>query len=256
MGSGTARRGRGRIVAGRTGGARGPRYCAPPRIETARVGDLVPPGRVLSPQLLLRLDGSASEGGPILYCAGHLDLLQRPAVAIVGSRKPTERGLKRARQMARSLVESGIVVASGLAMGIDTAALTEALEGGGRIAAVIGTPLDRCSPIGNARLQEIIYRDHLLVSPFEVGSAVHRSNFPARNKVMAALTDATVIIEAGETSGTLHQAAECARIGRLLFLPRSLLTEHRAAWPQKFIEDGAAVVFDDAEEVTSATLAG
>lgn len=161
--------------------------------------------RALDPQQRLRAVGHD------LYCAGDTTILHRQAVAIVGSREASERGVRRAHQMARDLVGAGVVVVSGLAMGIDTEALRIAVGLGGRVAAVIGTPLDRCTPVANARLQEAIYTDHLLVSPFAVGTQVRRANFPERNKVMAALTDGTVIVEAGESSGTLHQAAECAR---------------------------------------------
>jgi predicted Rossmann fold nucleotide-binding protein DprA/Smf involved in DNA uptake len=80
--------------------------------------------------------------------------------------------------------------------------------------------------------QEQIWREHLLISPFPEGRLVFRSNFPQRNRVMAALSDATVIIEAYDTSGTLHQAAECQRLGRWLFIARAVADDPSLTWPQ------------------------
>src|SRR5207247_10097113 len=107
---------------------------------------------------------------------------------------------------------AGIVVVSGLARGVDTEALSAAIAAGGRVIAVIGTPIDKAYPAENKRLQEQIYSEHLLISQFPPGRRVYQSNFPERNKLMAAISDATVIIEAGETSGTLHQAAAWVRV--------------------------------------------
>src|SRR4029077_2549969 len=89
-------------------------------------------------------------------------------------------------------------------------------------------------PAENKRLQEQIYRDHLLISPFASGERVFRANFPERNKLMAALSDATAIIEAGDTSGTLHQAAECVRLGRWLFIAKSVMEDSSLKWPANF----------------------
>ena len=123
---------------------------------------------------------------------------------------------------------------SGLAKGIDTEALSAALSAGGAVAAVIGTPLDRAYPIENASLQEHIAAEHLLISQFASGSRTFRSSFPVRNRLMAALSDATVIIEASDTSGTLHQAAECMKLRRWLFIARSVIEDQTLKWPSKF----------------------
>jgi DNA processing protein len=158
-------------------------------------------------------------------------------VAVVGSRVISERGLARTRRFVAELVEAGVVVASGLAAGIDTAAHQTCIDCGGRTIGVVGTPLDRAYPAENAALQESVYSDHLLVSPFPIGSRVLRSNFPQRNKLMAALSDATVILEAGDTSGSLHQAAECQpnRLDRWLFIAREVVEDTRLTWPRRFL---------------------
>jgi DNA processing protein len=108
------------------------------------------------------------------------------------------------------------------------------------------------SPSENASLQESIWRDHLLISPFQEGRAVHRSNFPQRNRVMAAVSDATVIVEASDTSGTLHQAAECHRLGRWLFIVKAVAEDASLAWPKKFLSYPKVAVLSKTEEIFSA----
>ncbi len=139
------------------------------------------------------------------------------------------------RRLARELAACGITIVSGLARGVDTEALTSAIESGGKTIAVIGTPIDRAYPAENKGLQEKIYREHLLISQFPPGKKVFPSNFPERNKLMAVISDATVIVEASDTSGTLHQAAECVRLNRLLFIAASIMEDPTLRWPQSFI---------------------
>lgn len=196
------------------------------------------------------------EDGPELFYAGRIDLVRRKCVAIVGARKVSVDGAKRARRLARELVEHGIVVVSGLAEGVDTAAHEGALEAGGDTVAVIGTPLDKAYPAFNKRLQERIHREHLLVSPFPVGAAVYKSNFPQRNRTMAAISDATVIIEASDTSGSLHQAAECqpGRLDRWLFIGKSVVDDPNLTWPKRFIGQAfpKARVLNSTEDILAA----
>jgi DNA processing protein len=139
---------------------------------------------------------------------------------------------------------------SGLAKGVDRAAHEGALAAGGKTVAVIGTPLSKAYPIENAHLQEQIYREHLLISPFAEGEAVYKSNFPARNRVMAALSDATAIIEASDTSGTLHQAAECTRLKRWLFISQAIVDDPTVTWPAKFLSYERAVVLTKVSDIT------
>ena len=144
----------------------------------------------------------------LLYYRGAWELSERPSVAIVGSRKASEVGKQRAARIARLMVERDITVVSGLAEGIDTAAHTAALEAGGTTIAVVGTPLHHVYPKTNYLLQERIARDFLLISQvpaLRYDAQDFRQNrlfFPERNVTMSALTQATIIIEAGETSGT------------------------------------------------------
>ena len=138
---------------------------------------------------------------------------------------------------------------SGLAAGVDTAAMTAAMEAKGHVVGVIGTPLDKAYPAANARLQERVYREHLLVSQFAPGTQVRPGNFPTRNKLMAALSDASAIIEASDGSGTLHQADECVRLGRWLFITREMADDRRRKWPAKYARYERLVVVDDALQI-------
>lgn len=181
----------------------------------------------------------------LFYFQGNWALASTPAVAVVGTRKPSEEAIQRARFLARKLVEDGYTVVSGLAEGIDTAAHEAALEAGGQTIAVIGTPLGQVYPKSNTALQERIARDYLLISqvPVERYEAqnykTNRFFFPERNKTMAALTEATVIVEAGETSGTLVQAREALRQKRKLFIMNSCFERTDLTWPRRFEQDGA-----------------
>jgi DNA processing protein len=184
-----------------------------------------------------------------IYYAGDISLVRRRAVAVIGTRDVSEIGRKRANRFARELVEAGIVVVSGLAAGVDAQALGAAMLAGGDVIAVVGTPLDKAYPAQNGELQEQIYRDHLLISQFPLGERTFQSHFPARNRTMAAIADASVIIEAGETSGTLHQATECVRLGRWLGISRSVVEDPRLTWPAKFIGYKKCVVLESTAEL-------
>lgn len=214
-------------------------YRPPASIETA-----------LAMQVLGPLDAVETKyAPPSLHLAGDAALVGRSVrrVAIVGSRDASEAGLRRAAKLARALAEEGVVVVSGLARGIDTAAHEAAVAAGGRTIAVLGTPIDRAYPAENARLQELIAREHLLVSQFPSGHKTYKSDFVKRNRTMALICHASVIVEAGDTSGTLAQAAETQRLGRPLFMMKSVLSMPGITWPARFKASGAYVLEDAAQ---------
>ncbi len=217
-------------------GARRPRYSPPTAQHPYLLPDLLARvGRgALEPKQYEMLRSDAGSDKVQIYYSGQLDLLEAPAVSIVGTRDVSESGWRRAYQLARSLSAAGVTVVSGLAKGVDTAALTSTLDNAGHAVAVIGTPLDKAYPAENAELQQQIYAQHLLISPFRNGATIFKSNFPVRNRVMAAVTDATVIIEASDTSGTLHQASECVKLNRWLFIAQSVLDDRTLKWPERF----------------------
>jgi len=204
----------------------------PPTDELTRVltlDDLISGIRNVTPEQQSRFQSDNR-----LWCVGDASLLRQKCVAIVGTRQVSVEGAARSRRLARELATAGVVVVSGLAKGVDTEALSAAIEAGGRVVAVIGTPIDKAYPAENKHLQEKIYREHLLISQFAPGLRVFPTNFPERNKLMAALSDATAITEAGDTSGTLHQAAECVRLGRWLFICKNVIENPSLTWPEKF----------------------
>jgi DNA processing protein len=184
----------------------------------------------------------------LLYYQGAWEFTETRCVAVVGSRGASEEGLRRASRLARELVDRDFTVVSGLANGIDTAAHTAALDRGGRTIAVIGTPLGENYPKENVELQQRIAQDHLLISQVPVlryAQQDWRQNrlfFPERNVTMSALTEATIIVEAGETSGTLTQATAALAQGRKLFILDSCFQRPEIKWPAKFEAKGAVRV--------------
>lgn len=178
-----------------------------------------------------------------LYMAGDAALLKTGTrVAVVGSRKSSGDGEKRARALVRALVEQGIIVVSGLAEGIDTVAHETAIEAGGRTIAVLGTPLSQAYPSKNRNLLDIIKKDHLAISQFPEGYPTKGENFPRRNRTMALICDATIVVEASEKSGTRHQGWEAIRLGRLVYLLENVVNKPGMTWPKELIAYGAQVL--------------
>lgn len=186
----------------------------------------------------------------LLYYRGWWDLVETPCIAVVGTRNPSKDGVSRAARLTRCLVEDGYTVVSGLAKGIDTTAHTVAIEAGGKTIAVLGTPLSQSYPKSNADLQRRLGDEFLLVSQVPVlnymrakDPRVNRHFFPERNVTMSALTQGTVIVEAGETSGTLYQARAALHQGRKLFILDSCFLRG-LNWPEKLQGQGAIRVTD------------
>ncbi len=182
---------------------------------------------------------------PKLYVSGSMEIpLPRPRVAIIGSRKASPEGLETAGDLGRRFTKKGVVIVSGLAEGIDTAAHTAAIEAKGRTIAVLGTPLDRVYPKKNEELQKKIVAKHLAVSQFPVGYPIQRRNFVLRNRTMALIANASIIVQAGETSGSLHQGWEALRLGRPLFIWKSVIEDPALNWPKRMMRYGALELSD------------
>ena len=183
----------------------------------------------------------------LFYYQGNLDLLSMGLVSIVGSRQASARSLAISRDLVWDLIEDDWYVVSGLARGVDTAVLKAAQDRNTASVAVIGTPLDVYYPPENCELQDHIARHGLLIShvPFyrydRESFASHRSHFPWRNDTMAAISRATVIMEAGDTSGTLTQARSALQQGRPLFIHESCVTRKDLTWPKTYVNRGAIV---------------
>jgi len=180
----------------------------------------------------------------LLYYRGAWELTETRSLAVVGTRQATPEGVARTQRIAREMVARDFTVVSGLAAGIDTAAHTAAIEAGGRTIAVVGTPIGEVYPKENRDLQERIATDFLLISQVPVlryerqNPPQNRLLFPERNITMSALTEGTIIVEAGETSGTLIQARAALHQGRKLFILDSCFRPD-LSWPAKFEKQGA-----------------
>lgn len=187
----------------------------------------------------------------LFYYRGDIGLLDSKCISVVGARECSPDGLKRAAKLARGLAERGYTVVSGLAKGVDTAAMEAAMDvEGGKTIGVIGTPIHEAYPKENGPLQDKVAQRHLLVSqvpfyrhktePFKA----RKFHFPQRNETMAAVSDATVIVEASDTSGSLTQARACIQQGRKLFILNSCFENPNITWPAKYERDGAIRVRD------------
>lgn len=190
---------------------------------------------------------------PLLFVRGTWNEdLDGVSVAVVGTRKASPEGLRRAAHAARKIAKAGITVLSGLAAGIDTAAHAAALDAGGRTAAVMGTGIGRIYPTENRALAErIVSAGGALLSQFLPDQAPTQWTFPMRNVVMSGLSLATLVIEAGATSGAKSQARHALEHGRTVFLPKTLVEEHE--WANRMVTTGAhgvrAIQVDSADEV-------
>lgn len=178
-----------------------------------------------------------------LYVAGDVGLCRGCArVSVIGTREVSPAGLKRTQDLVGMLVDRGVVIVSGLARGVDTCAHRAAIQAGGRTIAVIGTPLGSSYPRENEELQRTIMAEQLAISQFPDGTPAERKNFAIRNKTMALVSHATVIVEAGSGSGTLHHGWEALRLGRPLFLLESLVKRPDLKWPGEMVGYGAQVL--------------
>jgi DNA processing protein len=189
----------------------------------------------------------------LLYFQGNWDITSTRCVAIVGMRRPSEDGTRRAAKLANHFVKADFTVVSGLAHGIDTAAHTAAIAAGGRSIAVLGTPITNCYPPENIELQRRMADEFLVISQVPIVRYSrqtwqgNRLFFPERNVTMSALTEATIIVEAGNTSGTLIQARHALQQKRKLFILDSCFRNPELTWPAQYLERGAIRVseFDE-----------
>ena len=192
----------------------------------------------------------------LLYYQGIWEFSEMPGLAVVGTRRPTEEGILRTERLVREIVRKKYAVVSGLASGIDTVAHLSAIENGGVTIAVVGTPLGECYPSDNKSLQNDIAKNYLLISQVPVLRYAQqpfrykRIFFPERNVTMSALTEGTIIVEAGETSGTRYQADAALAQERRLFILDSCFNDPKITWP-KYYEDQGAIRVRTPEDIWS-----
>ncbi|EMS1846894.1 DNA-protecting protein DprA [Neisseria gonorrhoeae] len=176
---------------------------------------------------------------PVLFLRGNVRLLHKPSAAIVGSRHATPQAMRIAKDFGRALGGKGIPTVSGMASGIDTAAYQGALEAEGGTIAVWGTGIDRIYPPANKNLAYEIAEKGLIVSEFPIGTRPYAGNFPRRNRLIAALSQVTLVVEAALESGSLITAGLAAEMGReVMAVPGSIDNPHSKGC-HKLIKDGA-----------------
>lgn len=187
----------------------------------------------------------------MLYVAGSVLPEDRLAVAIVGTRTPTEEGEKMAYELAAAFAGVGVTVVSGLAMGIDTAAHVGALEGGGRTIAVVGSGLYRVSPWGNRELWEEIQQQGAVVSEYPPHLSVSVKRLMIRNRIQAGLSLGVLVVEAREKGGALVTARHATRYGRRLLAFKWEKEKEEAEGPNVLIAQEGAIAVAGPQEVPS-----
>jgi DNA processing protein len=190
------------------------------------------------PVALLALEDPPS----VLFTLGNVGLLERPAAGVVGSRSATAYGLRVTGALVPGLVRQGIAVVSGLALGIDAAAHHAALDAAGSTIAVLGTGVDVPYPRENERLYRRIEASGLLVSEVLPGTPARPGAFPSRNRLIAALSDVLVVVEAGAKSGALITAQIAGSIGRLVGAVPGPVDVPSSEGTNTLLRDGAQVV--------------
>ncbi len=213
--------------------------------ETAARG-----GRLLTleeseyPERLLHLP----DPPPLLACEGRTALAGLPAVAIVGARNASTHGRRLARDIAGELAACGVAVVSGLARGIDTAAHEGALEGGGSTIAVIACGLDVVYPPENGSLMREIATRGLVITEHPLGEPPRSRHFPRRNRLIAALSHAVLVVEAAERSGSLMTARLASELGREVLAVPGAPQDPRHRGTNRLLREGAALV-ESAEDI-------
>lgn len=191
----------------------------------------------------------------LMYARGQRAALAGPSLAVVGSRNPTHQGLENAAAFARHLSEAGLTIVSGLALGIDAAAHSGALDAAGCTVAVVGTGLDQVYPKRNTRLAERIVERGLLLSEYALGTPPLPANFPIRNRIIAGLTRGTLVVEATLQSGSLITARLALEAGRDVYAIPGSIHAPQARGCNALIKQGAKLVDSAADVLEDMQLA-
>ena len=201
------------------------------------------------PQLLSEIP----DAPPVLFTKGNITVFNKRAVALVGTRNASLNGKALARKIAFDLAEAGFQVVSGMAHGIDRAAHVGALASLKlpSTTAVLGTPVNEVYPVENQDIYDEIAEKGCLVSEFPFNSVLSPRNFPRRNRIISGLSEATLVIEAQERSGSLITATEAANQGREVMAVPGSPTDPRSLGPNRLIKDGATLV-NSAEDIIEA----
>jgi DNA processing protein len=185
---------------------------------------------------------------PLLYLKGRLDLLARPALAVVGSRNASAQGVANAEHFSQALSEAGLTIVSGLALGIDAAAHRGGMRGVGSTIAVIGTGIDIVYPYSNRALALLIAEQGCIVSEYALATPALPANFPRRNRLISGLARAVLVIEAAARSGSLITARMAGEQGRDVFAIPGSIHSALAKGCHALIKQGAKLV-ESADDV-------
>ena len=177
----------------------------------------------------------------LLYAEGDLGLLDRPRVAIIGSRHPSPYGIKMAYEAAGTLARQGVVVVSGMAIGLDARAHRGALDAGGGTVAVLGCGIDLDLPMQNRQLLRQVRARGLVLSEYEAGTEPRDFMFPKRNRIIAALAQALLVVEGRVRGGTSNTAAWAERLGMKPYAIPGQLDNPLATGPNSLIRDGGHI---------------
>ncbi|MFV0559725.1 MAG: DNA-processing protein DprA [Enterococcus sp.] len=183
----------------------------------------------------------------LLFYRGDLGLLQEKSISFVGARDATEEGKQVIHQLIPTLIATGFVIVSGAARGIDSFSHQEAIQAGGRTIAVIGTGFYHFYPKDQAVLQERIAQKHLLISEYPPHMGARKHHFPMRNRIIAALSLGTCVIEAKKRSGSLITAQQALDLGREVFSVPGSITNNRSEGCHQLIQDGAKLTSSAAD---------
>ncbi|MBC8086521.1 MAG: DNA-protecting protein DprA [Phycisphaerae bacterium] len=186
--------------------------------------------------------GNLAQPPKAVWIAGTLATVAAPAVAIVGTRNASNYGLRVAHSIAAACARAGVCVVSGLARGIDGASHEGALEAGGRTVAVLGTPLGVAYPRQHRLLQQQIARDGLVISEMEPGENANIWTFPRRNRLIAALSQLVVVVEAGEKSGAQLTVEHAHALGISVAAVPGLIDAPQAVGTNRLLREGAHVI--------------
>jgi DNA processing protein len=194
---------------------------------------------------------SVAAAPALLYVLGTASLLATPQLAIVGTRRPSEEGRRNAYALALQLAQRGLTITSGLALGIDAAAHSGALEGGGYTIAVLGCGLEQIYPREHEALGARIAREGALISEFPPDSAPRKAHFPRRNRLISALALGTLVVEATRLSGSLITARYAAQQGRRVMAVPGSIHNPLARGCHTLIREGATLVEGSADILES-----
>ena len=189
-----------------------------------------------------------------LYTIGSLDTLRAPIITVVGTRDSTPYGERVTRELCARLARAGACIVSGLARGIDAVAHRSTLAEGGRTVAVLGTGVDVPYPAGHRELHARIGEQGLLISEFPAGQRAVRGCFPRRNRILAALADITLVVEAGRKSGALITAHDALDLGRTVAAVPGPIDSPQSEGSNELLRDGAIVIASIDEALTLAGL--